>query len=167
MFRKGLRADVSLECHRRARPGGANDGKNGDKFAPFFIIRSTAAWAVVAQPPFERTQDSLPRHTMWQASSTGGNMRPDSGKPVDRCKGGRYSVNQAALRPASRVVPRPPIMPTCARDATAARAVVVVRSLWTAASYVFFAKNRRIQPESRICGAIDGEMSTCFVPRRW
>ena len=52
VFRKGSRVDLSLECHYRARPGGANDGKNGDKFAPFFIIRSTATRAVVAQPPF-------------------------------------------------------------------------------------------------------------------
>ena len=48
VFGKGLRADVNLECHHRARPRGANDGKKGDKFAPFFIIRFTAARAVVA-----------------------------------------------------------------------------------------------------------------------
>ena len=52
VFRKGLRADLSLECHHRARPGGANDREKGDEFAPFFIIRSTAARAVVAQLPF-------------------------------------------------------------------------------------------------------------------
>ena len=35
-FIKGLRAALSLECHRRACPGGANDREKGEKFAPFF-----------------------------------------------------------------------------------------------------------------------------------
>ena len=52
VFKKGLRAGLSLGCHHRARPGGANDGEKGDKFAPFFIIRTAAARAVVAQIPF-------------------------------------------------------------------------------------------------------------------
>ena len=46
---KGFACRLSLECHHRDRPGGANDGKKGDKFTLFFIIRSTATRAVVAR----------------------------------------------------------------------------------------------------------------------
>ena len=60
VFRKGLRADVSLERHRRARPGGAKDEKRGESVALFPILRSTAARAVVANIPYNGRRDPEP-----------------------------------------------------------------------------------------------------------